>query len=105
MDRGDLIRIATPTISVKSLNRRNTMHSLRTIIKINQQVAKPTRDDICSQVEWVLSLLTIPERSQFIYSGRLPDDKRRFSASRGIDVPLLEASALAEARKWNPRKY
>jgi len=81
------------------------MHSLRTIIKINQQVAKPTRTDISSQVEWVLSLLTIPERSQFIYSGKLPDGKRRLSASRGIDVPLLEASALAEARKWNLHKY
>ena len=81
------------------------MHSLRTIIKINQQIAKPTRTDITSQVEWVLSLLTIPERSQFIYSGRLPDEKRRLSASRGIDVPLLEASALAEARKWNPQQY
>lgn len=81
------------------------MHSLRTIIKINQQVAKPTRDDITSQVEWMLSLLTIPERSQFIFSGKLPDGKRRLSASRGIDVPLIEASALAEARKWNLRKY
>ena len=81
------------------------MHSLRTIIKINQQVAKPTRDDISSQVEWVLSLLTLPERSQFVFSGKLPDGKRKLSASRGIDVPLLEASALAEARKWNPRKY
>ena len=81
------------------------MHSLRTIIKINQPVAEPTRTDITSQVEWVLSLLTIPERSQFIYSGRLPAGKRKLSASRGIDVPLLEASALAEALKWNPRQY
>ena len=81
------------------------MHSLRTIIKINQQVAKPTRDDITSQVERVLSLLTISERSQFIFSGKLPDGKRKLSASRGIDVPLIEASALAEARKWNPRQY
>jgi hypothetical protein len=75
------------------------MHSLRTIIKINQPVAEPTRTDIASQAKWVLSLLTIPERSQFIYSGRLPDEKRKLSASRGIDVPLLETSALAELLK------
>ena len=81
------------------------MHSLRTIIKINQLAAKPTRDDISSQIEWVLSLLTLPERSQFVFSGRLPEGKRKLSASRGIDVPLIEASALAEARKWNPQKY
>jgi hypothetical protein len=41
------------------------MHSLRTIIKINQPVAEPTRNDISSQAKWVLSLLNISERSFF----------------------------------------
>ena len=75
------------------------MHSLRTIIKINQSVAEPTRNDIASQAKWVLSLLTISERSLFASSGRLPDEKRKLSASRGIDVPLLEDNALLELLK------
>jgi len=70
------------------------MHSLRTIIKINEPVAEPTRNDISSQAQWVLSLLNILDRSLFITSGRLPETLRKLSAARGIDVPLLEARAL-----------
>lgn len=81
------------------------MHSLRTIIKINQPVAEPTRNDISTQAKWVLSLLTISERYLFIDSGRLPDEKRKLAASRGIDVPQLEASALHEAGRWNPQQH
>ncbi len=75
------------------------MHSLRTILKINNPVAEPTRNDIAAQAKWALSLLTITERSFFSSSGRLPDVQRKLLASRGIDVPLLEASALLEALK------
>ena len=70
------------------------MHSLRTIIKINEPVAEPTRNDISSQAKWVLSLLNILDRSLFITSGRLPETLRKLSAARGIDVPLLEVHAL-----------
>jgi hypothetical protein len=75
------------------------MHSLRTILKINKPVPEPTRNDIAAQSKWALSLLTITERSFFSSSGRLPDLQRKLLASRGIDVPLLEASAPLEALK------
>ena len=81
------------------------MHSLRTIIKINQPVAEPTRNDISSQAKWVLSLLNISERLQFISSGRLPEAQRKLSASRGIDVILLESNALVEALKWKQQQH
>jgi len=74
------------------------MHSLRTIIKINEPVAEPRRNDISSQAKWVLSLLNILDRSLFITSGRLPEALRKLSAARGIDVPLLEARALEQLK-------
>jgi len=70
------------------------MHDLRTIIRINAPVAEPLRDDIVAQAQWVLSLLNIVDRSLFITSGRLPEGLRKLSASRGIDVALLETHAL-----------
>ena len=89
----------------KVAKQEKQMHSLRTIIKINKPVAEPTRTDISAQAKWMLSLLSISERSQFISSGRLPDVQRKLSASRGVDVPLLEASALVEALKWKPQQH
>ena len=83
----------------KVAKQEKQMHSLRTILKINKPVAEPTRNDIVTQAKWALSLLTITERSLFASSGKLPDVQRKLLASRGIDVPLLEASALLEALK------
>lgn len=80
------------------------MHSLRTIIKINEAVAEPSRNDTAAQAKWVLSLLTFSERALFVSSGRLPDVQRRLSASRGIDVPLLEANVL-ELLKWKSPQH
>lgn len=80
------------------------MHSLPTIIKINEKAAEPSRSDTASQARWVLSLLTLSERSLFITSGRLPEVQRKLSASRGIDVPLLETNAL-ELLKWKSLQH
>lgn len=80
------------------------MHSLRTIIRINEKAAEPSRSDTASQARWVLSLLTLSERSLFVTSGRLPEVQRKFAASRGINVPLLEINSL-ELLKWKSPQH
>jgi len=83
----------------KVAKQEKQMHSLPTILKINNPVAEPTRNDIVTQAKWALSLLTITERSFFSSSGKLPDVQRKLLASQGVNVPLLEASALLELLK------
>jgi len=79
------------------------MHGLRTIIRINNEATEPVRNDINTQVKWILSLLNILDRKTFITSGRLPESLRKLASARGIDVPQLESRALKVLQCRSPQ--